>query len=233
GNMIMSMIVTCREFFEMFLILVPLAVYLYKINQKKLLKNICTGGAVGLAATLLTGIAAYNTTAKLEGYAENLFMGSTMLFLSGLILFSLVIIKKHSKGVQVYDQTIENNFTAYSLFTLAFVTTFRESLEILLFFLPFMHISLLSTLSGGVIGFAISLVGAFLIFKFAAKLNINIVFTVLNLFLIYIGASLFGESLLELFPSVGGSIELAGQLIYGIPAAFLFIKSELRKYIKS
>lgn len=230
--MIMSMIVTCREFFEMFLILVPLAVYLYKINQKKLLKNICTGGAVGLAATLLTGIAAYNTTAKLEGYAKNLFMGSTMLFLSGLILYSMVIIKKQSKGVQVYEQTMENNFTSYSLFTLAFVTIFRESLEILIFFLPFLHTSLLSTIGGGAIGFGVSLIGAFLIFKFAAKLNISIIFTFLNLFLIFIGASLFGESLLELFPNAGNSIELAGQLIYGIPIAFLFIKSELRKYIK-
>lgn len=230
--MVMSMIVTCREFFEMFIILIPLAVYLYKINQKKLLKNICTGGAVGLAATLLTGIAAYNTTAKLEGYANNLFMGSTMLFLSGLILYSMVIIKKQAKGVQVYEQAKENNFTSYSLFTLAFVTIFRESLEILIFFLPFLHTSLLLTLVGGAIGFGISLIGAFLIFKFAAKLNISIIFTFLNLFLIFIGASLFGESLLKLFPNSGNSIDLAGKLIYGIPVAFLFIKSELRKYIK-
>lgn len=230
--MIIPMIVTCREFFEMFLILVPLAIYLYKIDQKKLMKNIFVGGAAGLVVTILTGIVAFNTTAKLEGYAENLFMGSTMLFLSGLILFSLVIIKKQSKSIQDYSQTKENNFTAYSLFTLAFVTTFRESLEILIFFLPFLHTSLLSTLSGGIVGFSISLVVAFIIFKFAVKLNINIIFTILNLFLIYIGACLFGESLLELMPNTGSSIELAGQLIYGIPVAFLFIKSELKKYVK-
>lgn len=216
----------------MFLVLVPLTVYLYKIDQKKLVKNIFVGGAAGLAATILTGIAAFNTTAKLEGYAENLFMGSTMLFLSVLILYSLVIIKKQFKSVQVYDQTKENNFTAYSLFTLAFVTIFRESLEILIFFLPFLHTSLLSTLSWGLVGFAISLVGAFVVFKFAVKLNISIIFTVLNLLLIYVGACLFGESLLELMPNLGDSIELAGQLIYGIPVAFLFIKNELRKYIK-
>lgn len=230
-KMMMPIIVTCREFFEMFLILVPLTIYLCKIGQNKLMKNILVGGTAGLIVTILTGIAAFNTTAKLEGYAENLFMGSTMLFLSGLILFSLVIIKKQSKSVQDYKQTKENNFTAYSLFILAFVTTFRESLEILIFFLPFLHTSLLSTLIGGLVGFVISLIIAFLVFKFAVKLNINIIFTILNLFLIYIGACLFGESLLELMPNVGDSIELAGKLIYGIPVAFLFIKSELKKYV--
>ena len=231
--MLTSLIISFRECFEMLLILVPLLAYLTKIDRKDLSKYIYFGSFIGLITSLVSGALIFNQVKSLESAIKDLFEGSIMLFLSALILYSIILIKKQRKEITKtsFDaSTIK--VTAYSLFILSFLTIFRESLEIILFTLPYLAKSAFSIVSGILSGAILAIVVMYSFYRTSIKLSINVIFNILTILLIAIGAVTFGEGIAELFPSMGQSLEKASMLIYGISTLYLFIKSLLKEYAK-
>lgn len=231
--MVTPMIVTIRECLEMFIIIVPLLAYFYRMNRHDVIRTIYFGCLGGAATTTVLGVVLYKTTQDMEGYSQHLFLGFTMLFLAGLILYNIILLKKQNKVASMnLPEGVNEKVTKISMFILVFTTVFRESLEILIFVLPYLYTNILVMFEGIAAGLFIAVVCMVIISKTAAKLNINLIFTILTFLLIIIGANLFGEALGILLPAHGESIEKAGMLIYGIPLMFFFLKGELRKYSK-
>jgi len=137
---------------------------------------------------------------------------------------------------KVFNIKIDDNtkitVTAISLFTLAFLTIFRESLEITIFTLPFINEAALTIATGILLGVLVSTALMFVAYRTTLKLSINTIFNVLTIILILVGAMLFGEGLAELIPSMGDPAERLGQLIYGIPTLYIFLEDMIKKYIK-
>ena len=231
--MITPMIIAFRECLEMLVIIIPLLAFLTKVEKRYLSKYVYGGGIAGAALSTIIGIVLYITTQSLEGYAQQIFLGSLMLFISGLVLFNIAILRKQSKNITLDANDHSNdNLTGISLFLLAFATIFRESIEIVMFLIPMFNKSPILIGLGIFAGIAASLIVMALIYKTALKLNINIIFSAMTLLLILIGASMFGEALGIFLPHLGGSLVLAGKLIYGIPLVYLFVKKELKRFIK-
>lgn len=232
--MLTSLIISFRECFEMLLILVPLLAYLTKIDRKDLSKYIYFGSFIGLFTSLASGVLIFKQVKSLEFAVKGLFEGSIMLFLSALILYSIILIKKQRKEIAKtsFDASTVK-ITAYSLFILSFLTIFRESLEIILFTLPFLANSAFSVISGILSGAILAIAVMYLFYRTSLKLSINVIFNTLTIILIAIGAVTFGEGIATLFPSMGESIEKVSMLIYGIPTFYLFIKSLLKEYAKN
>lgn len=231
--MITPMIVAFRECLEMLLIIVPILVYLHKINRVDLSKYIYSGCVLGILTTLVTGGLILGQVTSLVGYSKEFFEGSMMLFIAGLVLYNIVWLGKQRKNITLdANEKHISNITGTGLFLLGFLTIFRESLEIVMFLLPFVNEPISKLVIGIVVGIVISIILGYLIFKTTLKLNINVIFSIISLTLIFIGGMLFGEGLYQVFPFLGQSIETAGQWVFTIPLLFLFIKREIKRYMK-
>lgn len=231
--MITAMIISFRECLEMLLIIVPLLVYLKKIDNLNLSKFVYAGTLIGAISSVILGIVLVKQVNFLDGYSQKLFLGCMMLFLSALILYSIIWVGKQNKieTLNITDK-YDIKLTGISLFLLSFITIFRESIEIILFILPKINEGMLTINIGISLGVLISLILSYVLFKTTIKLNLSIVFSFLTILLIVIGGGMFGEGLVAIFPTLGKSIETAGRLIYCIPLLYIFIKKELRKYLK-
>ncbi len=231
--MITTIIIAFRESLEMFLVIVPLLVYLTKIDRKDLRKYVYTGTLTGVILSLGTGAVLFNTAQSLQTSAQKIFQGSMMLFLAGLILYSIVLLKKQNKSFTTdINKNVNVKITAASLFVLAFLTIFRESLEITIFTLPFINEAVINIALGICSGVLIAMVLMYIVYKTTLKLSINVIFNGLTLILIFIGAMMCGEGLAELVPSMEDSIEKVGQLIYAVPTLYLFLKDVTKKHLK-
>lgn len=231
--MITPMIITFRESLEILLVIVPLMTYLFKIDRKNLFRSLLSGCTFGALTTIVLGVILSLTTGRLTGYSRELFLGSTMLFLAGLILYNIVLINKQDKQYTSQDNDIDYNSAnaSFSIFLLGYLTVFRETLEILIFILPLLNENFIGMVGGITLGAIISIGVMYLLYKTTAKLSVRVIFSILTFMLIVIGASLFGEGLGILMPSMS-SLETAGKLIYGIPLGYFFLKKESKKYLK-
>lgn len=231
--MVITAIIAFRESLEMLLVIVPLIIYVTKINRIDLRKYIYSGTGIGVILSIGCGTALFNQAKNLETAVQHIFQGSMMLFLSALIVYSIILLKKQKKA---FTTKIDKNFniklTGFSLFILAFLTIFRESLEITIFTLPLINEAAYIIAIGIILGALVSIALMYVVYRTTIKLSIDVIFNALTIILILIGAMLFGEALSELIPSLGESIEKCGELIYAIPTLYIFSKDMIKKYIK-
>lgn len=224
-------IITFREGLEMLVVVMALVAYAGKINRKDLLKFIYGGAISGLGVSILTGAVLLMQANALTGYAKNLFNGCIMIFLAFFVLYYMVWLRRQSK---YEDLNIESKYnvktTGYGFFIFIFLTVFRECFEIIMFTLPTMTENIWTVIFGSIIGLTLAVVLVMLIYKAAIKISLKIVFDLLTLFLIYIGAEMFGEGILELFPSANSSLQIAGMLIFGLPTLFIFLRWKIKDY---
>lgn len=231
--MINVSIITLRECIEMLIVLVALVTYVVKIDKRELAKYIYTGAIAGLGVTLISSFLLYRQTEYLDEYAKELFNGSIMIFLSALVIYYIIWMRRQKKNFNLpIEQKYNVKLTGLGLFVFSFLTVFRESLEIVIFIIPLLTNNLTNIIIGAIIGFALSLVVMFLIFKTSLKLNLNILFDAISFMMIYIGASMFGEGLATIIQNSGPEIEKVGMLAYGLPVLYLFVKTLIKDYIK-
>lgn len=226
-------LVSFRETLEMVLIILPLLAYVKRLQRDDLTKYIYWGSITGLIASILCGSFLYTSANNLTGFSHNVFQGSMSLFLCGLIVYSVMWISKQNNK---YSGNVEGKFkfetTGMSLFLLSMLSIFRECLELILFTLPLNSLGSVNIIISISIGIFVTFALSLIIYKSSLKLNINIVFSLITLVLIYIGSTMFGEGLVMLLPQYGSSLESAGKMVFGIPLLYLFLKNEIKKYTK-
>ena len=232
--MLTPMVITFRESLEILLIIAPLLVFLRKVERPELAKHIYTGYISGTIVSIITGYFLFASARSLEGNAASIFEGAMMLFLALLLLYSIGWVGKTKKNLTLdKDKSFDMKLTGASLFLMSFITVFRECLEIVLFLLPGFNKDPFNIGMGIVIGVSLSFILVFMLYKTTLKLNINIIFSFLTLMLIFIGANMFGGALAKFIPSMTDSIKMAGRMIYAIPLLYLFLKRELKTYMKN
>lgn len=228
--MLTALVISAREFLEMFLIIVPILVYLKKVDKFNLSKYIFAGSFLGLATSSIVGALILKEVHTIDFAVQEFFKGSLMILIALLILYNMILINKESKKGIIIDDNV--NFTGMSLFLLGLITVFRESLEVVLFILPYFVQFSLQIILGVVLGLAVALVFVVIIYKTSLKISIGLIFNIITLVLIGLGVLMFGEGLVGIFPQYGEAIEKVGMLVYGIPTLLLFAKKALKKYAK-
>ncbi|MBU3114180.1 FTR1 family protein [Clostridium lacusfryxellense] len=226
-------IICLREGIEIFLVIIPLVVYFNKNKLYGMTKSALLGGALGTFIATITGSIIFSQVALLNGPAGELFDGLLGIVLAGLVLYSVVLLRKNkSFNIDPNQQFI--SLSQKGVFILAAITFFRELLEVTLFILtssatgsPMLLIvsSLLGLLSAALIVYVVA--------RGFSRLNIGIVFYILNLFLVGLGAYYFGDGLDVLFGRYVPQMLKMGILVYAVPSYYLMIKSDLKKYINS
>ena len=230
--MLAPFIICFREGIEIFLVIIPLVVYFNKNKMYEMSKSISLGGAIGAFIATIIGSIIFSQAALLNGPAGELFDGILGIVLAGLVLYSVVLLRKN----KLFNTTPNQRFISLSkkgVFIIAAITFFREFLEAILFILTSSTGSYLLVASSALLGLVCAALSVYVVVKGISKLNIGIVFYILNLFLVGLGAYYFGDALDVLLSDYFSQIFIIGILVYAIPSYFIIIKNDLKKYLDS
>lgn len=229
--MLASLTISFRECFEAVILITSLLTYIYKKQKKELGKFILAGTISGVVSSIITGIAVFKNIQHLQGTARQIFDGSMMIFVAGLVAYSVLKISNKADTSKNMEDEYSIKTTAFNMFIIPFMVVYRESLEIIMFILPLAYENPWDIIIGISIGFSLSLICMLLIFKAAIKLKINTVFKILSVVLIFIGATMFGEGISELLSNKNDIISTTAKLIYAVPVLYLFLKREMKRFI--
>lgn len=225
-------IICLREGTEIFLIIIPLVVYFNKNKMYGMSKSVLLGGALGGSLAAIVASVIFSQAALLNGIAGALFDGLLGIVLAGLVLYSVVLIRKN-KSFSINPDEKLISLSKKGVFIISAITFFRELLEAVLFILTSSSGSPLLVAGSSLLGLVCAALIVYLVAKGISNLNINVVFYVLNLFLIGLGAYYFGDGLDVLFGNYVPQVLKMGILIYAVPCYFLMIKKDLKKYLNS
>lgn len=232
--MVTSFVISFRESLEVFLVLVPMVIYLIRMKKYRLARRISYGAGLGLISTALVSLLMFGQLENLEGLGRRIFDGGMHLFLSVLILLNIIQFIRQKKYLTKKPGDEDGEFlSGLGLFILSYATVFRESLEIIVYNLPALGEDTSTLVIGASLGITASLTLCLLVFGFSVNLNMKLIFFVLTALMIVIGADMFGEGISSLLPEGEGSVENAARLVYAIPLLYIFIKRELKTLIES
>ena len=230
--MLASFIICFREGIEIFLVIIPLVVYFNKNKMYEMSKSVSLGGTLGGVIATIIGSIIFSQVALLNGSANELFDGILGIMLAGLILYSVVLLRKNKS----FDTNPNQRFISLSkkgVFIIAAITFFREFLEAILFILTSSTGSPLLVVGSALSGLVCAALSVYVVVKGISNFNISVVFYILNLFLVGLGAYYFGDALDVLFSESFSQIFIVGMLVYALPSYFIIIKNDLKKYLNS
>jgi high-affinity iron transporter len=201
--MIPSLLLSLREGVEAALILGIVLGLLNRINRPQLKPWVWRGTlAAGLLAVVFS-VLIIGLGMELEGKAEQVFEGLTMLLAAGVLTWMIFWVLRQGGNLKRELEAETGRAVAQhggaGLFMLAFLAIFREGLELAL-------ILVASQLTGGVlptlVGAALGLAGAavlgWLLFTSTRRLSLKRFFQVTNILLILFAAGLVGYGIHEL-----------------------------------
>lgn len=225
-------IICLREGIEIFLVIIPLVVYFNRNKLYGMSKSAVLGGALGTFIAAIIGSIMFFEASLLNGAAGELFDGVLGIVLAGLVLYSVVLLRKNkSFSITPNQQFIK--LSKKGVFIIATITFFRELLEAILFILTSSNGSPLLVAASSLAGLLCAALIVYVVSKGISNLNIGVVFYALNLFLIGLGAYYFGDGLEVLFGNYIPQIFKMGILVYAVPGYFIMIKNDLKKYLQS
>lgn len=231
--MLISLFIAYRDALEALIVLVPLLAYVFSSNKFFLSKYIYAGASIGLLVSIMEGTAVFHLAKALNESSLRTFEGSMMLFVSGLILYFIVTVEGFSKTKP--ENTKKDhalNLEGYPLFIIALLTVLKEGLDVVVYTFTNISQQATSVALGTLLGIVLAFLSVYILYKTSIKLNIKIIFKLMNFCMIFIGAEMFSEGLAELIPSSGDSLAIAFYLIYVIPSLYFFLKGNLRTYLK-
>ena len=193
--MAVSFFLSLREGLEAALIIGVLLGALQKLNRNEMKATIWIGAGVATALSVVVGWFLNRIGASFEGRAEEIFEGIAMLLAAGILTWTVFWVRTQASTVSMKLEADTQNAvmkgSRASLFLLAFLSVFREGLELALF-LTAAAISTDSTqvLIGAGLGLATVTAVAILLFRSLIRLDLGKFFQVTSILLIVFAAGL-------------------------------------------
>jgi high-affinity iron transporter len=214
--MLIALLLTLREGIEAALIVGIVFGYLRKVGALALGKWAWLG--VGLAVGLSVGLATLiiQVGAELEGPAEQIFEGTTMILAVGVLTWMIFWMRSEARHLKTSLETgVQEALTggaAWGLFALTFLAVFREGVETALFLgAAALQASALDTLIGGIMGMVLAVLLGYGLYASSLRLNLRLFFDITSLILLVFAAGLFMHSIHE-FQEVGWLPEVIAPL---------------------
>lgn len=202
-----SFLITLREAIEAALIVGILLIYVTKIGERKLKKQVWIGTIAGIVLSILTAVIFQFALGGFESY-EEIFEGFAMIIASLLLTWMIIWMLKTGKDVQKkleekVDISIKQQ-QKYGLLTLALISVLREGVETVLFLagIGATEDNPWIVLWSGILGIVVALVIAFLIFYSGKKINLRTFFLITSIVLIIVAAGMFSQGIHE-FQEIG------------------------------
>jgi high-affinity iron transporter len=201
--MIAGFMLGLREGIEAALIIGIVFGVLTRIKRTEFAPVVWGGVVAAIFVSLGVALALNRVGTSLEGEAEEIFEGLTMLFAAGLLTW--MIFWMQSQGSQVKQmlesdvQRAASSGQIWGLFTIPFITVLREGIETALFLTAAaMTANAQETFIGGLAGLLTAAVLGLLLFAATARLNVRRFFQITSAFLILFAAGLLAHGVHEL-----------------------------------
>lgn len=227
--MIDGFILALREGLEAALVIGIILVQLVEIQKKELTRVVILGVLVGFFACILGGGLLFFLLHGQE-YSQNpIFEGLILLFSAAFIAYLPYWLHRNSSTTAI-ESKITQSTSAIVLFLLSFFTVFREGSELAVFVLVKVKNNAGNIALGVALGILVAILVAFLVFKLSIRLHFGLLFTILSLFLIYIGGDLFAHSLDKLF-SASGTIQSVGMWLFIVGSVLLLFRKQITRLL--
>ncbi len=201
--MIAGFMLGLREGIEAALIIGIVFGVLTRIKRTEFAPVVWGGVVAAIFVSLGVALALNRVGASLEGEAEEIFEGLTMLLAAGLLTW--MIFWMQSQGSQIKQmlesdvQRAASSGQIWGLFTIPFITVLREGIETALFLTAAaMTANAQETFIGGLAGLLTAAVLGLLLFAATARLNVRRFFQITSAFLILFAAGLLAHGVHEL-----------------------------------
>jgi len=198
-----SFLITLRETIEAALIIGLLLIYVSKIEQKKLRKDIWIGASLGVILSIGLAIAFQFILGGFEAY-EEIIEGFSMIFAAILLTWMIIWMTRNSQN---YKENLENKIEQaikteyrFGLISLAFISVLREGIETVIFLIGIEGTGESSTviLWSGLTGIAIAILIAIIIFLSGKRINLKLFFRITSILLILFAAGMLSHGFHEL-----------------------------------
>jgi high-affinity iron transporter len=201
--LIPSIVLSLREGLEAALIIGIVYGALKKMSKPGMIPALWAGAGLAALLSVLAAVALNWLGAALEGPAEEIFEGLTMLTAAGILTWMIFWMGKQSRSLKselesgARSAAMKNG--TWGIFLLAFTAVIREGIELALFLTAAGAASNgLSQLWGGLIGLAAAALLGFGLFSSLFKLNLRQFFQVTSFLLILFAAGLAAHGVHEL-----------------------------------
>jgi high-affinity iron transporter len=206
--MIPTFVIFLREGVEASMIVAILLAYLDRIGQRRHFRDVLYGVAAAMILVIGGGVAAYLVIRQYEGSTvQTIFETVTFLVAAAVLTYMTFWMQAHSRTMSADLQRRSEEALAgkarFGLGLLAFQAVGREGLETMVFTLAIVFASSSQSathghgpalLVGAVLGLAVALVVAYVIFKLGRRLNLGLFFRIIGVVLMVFAAGLLADA---------------------------------------
>jgi high-affinity iron transporter len=212
--MLPTYLLSLREGLEMALIIGIVLGALTKIRRNDLSPSVWLGTLSAAAASILTAVLLTIFGLSLEGQAEPIFEGTTMLIAAGILTWMIFWMRKQARFLKGELEEGVNKAASSTgktaIFWFAFVAVVREGVELALFITAAfftgdqsqLTTNIIQTLAGTILGLGTAILLGWTLFSTTVRLDLRRFFQVTGILLILFAAGLVAHSVLE-FNEVG------------------------------
>ena len=196
-------LVMLREGFEASLVVGIILSFLNRTNRREAFRPVWVGAAAALAVSLAVGALLILVGTELEGKAEAVWEGATMLLAAALLTWMIFWMRRQARTIRrELESQIEHALargSAFALALVAFVGVLREGVETALFlFGSFEGADILTSSIGSAIGLALAATLGYLFYRGSGRLDLRRFFTVTSTLLLVFAGYLLASGLHEL-----------------------------------
>ena len=205
--MLSALLIALREGLEAALIVGIVLGYLSKIGQRQRAPYAWAGVLTAALLSATLAIVMRIVGAELAEPYEQIFEGTTMLFAVAVLTWMIFWMRYQGRTLKNdIERKIQSAVTGgenWGLFGLAFLSVFREGVEMALFLAANAFAADgLGTLSGAIIGIALAVIAGVLIYAYAVRLDVQLFFNVTSILLMLFAAGLVAHGIHE-FQEIG------------------------------
>lgn len=200
--MIATALIALREGLEAALVVGIMLGYLRKTGQAGRSRYAWAGVVAAAALSLILALAIQMVGMELQGRAEQLFEGVTMLFAVAILTWMVFWMRRQARSIKgTLEQEMQLAIAtgqSWGLVAVAFAAVFREGVETALLLSAAAFASNgLSTLLGALVGLSLAVFVGYLIYASSMRLNVRLFFSVTSALLLLFGAGLLARSIHE------------------------------------
>ena len=198
--MLAALVIAFREGLEASLIVGIVMGYLKKTDQTHKMKYAWLGVLAAVLLSILLALGLQAIGAELEGCAEEIFEGITMLAAVAVLTWMIFWMRNQARtlksSIETELEAATNDGQARGLFGVTFFAVVREGLETALFLSAAAFATNSSeTLIGALLGLAIAAVVGYVIYASTMRLNLRLFFNVTSLLLLFFAAGLLAHGI--------------------------------------
>jgi high-affinity iron transporter len=200
--MLAGYVLGLREGLEAALILGVTFGVLKRMRRSELAPSAWVGVGVAVVVSVAAAAVLMAVGARLEGRAEQIFEGLTMLFASGVLTWMILWMSVQGRRIQLgLERDIEQaalQRQAGAIFTIAFLAVLREGVETALFLsAAAFQDPQAAVVVGGLAGIASAALLGWLLYRATIKLNVRRFFQITGWLLLLFAAGLFSHAVHE------------------------------------